>query len=116
MINVIVTGGRYFDCPNRVHDALDQLHAERGIATLHHGGSRVAPDWIVSIWGHSHNVPVTTHVADWEKHGLAAGPICNQQMLEGIQSPKLVLAFPGGKATRDIVTRATKAGVEVVQA
>ncbi len=50
--------------------------------------------------------------ADWDKHGKAAGPIRNQQMLnEG--KPDLVVAFPGGRGTADMVRRARKAGVPV---
>lgn len=50
--------------------------------------------------------------ADWDKHGRAAGPIRNQRMLdEG--KPDLVIAFPGGKGTADMIRRAKKAGVEV---
>lgn len=50
--------------------------------------------------------------ADWKTHGKAAGPIRNQQMLdEG--KPDLVIAFPGGNGTADMVRRARKAGVEV---
>lgn len=50
--------------------------------------------------------------ADWNKHGKAAGAIRNQQMLdEG--KPDLVVAFPGGRGTADMVRRAKKAGIEV---
>lgn len=50
--------------------------------------------------------------ADWNKYPKAAGPIRNQQMLdEG--KPNLVVAFPGGRGTADMVRRARKAGVEV---
>lgn len=50
--------------------------------------------------------------ADWNKHGKAAGAIRNQQMLdEG--KPDLVVAFPGGRGTADMVSRAKKAGIEV---
>ena len=52
--------------------------------------------------------------ADWKKHGKAAGGIRNQQMLdEG--KPDLVIAFPGGTGTADMIRRARKAGVEVVE-
>lgn len=57
-------------------------------------------------------VPVRVFKADWDKHGKAAGPIRNQQMLdEG--KPDLVLAFAGGKGTDDMCRRARAAGVEV---
>lgn len=52
--------------------------------------------------------------ADWKTHGKAAGPIRNQQMIdEG--KPDLVVAFPGGNGTADMVRRAKKHGIEVVE-
>lgn len=52
--------------------------------------------------------------ADWKGHGRAAGPIRNQQMLDEGQ-PHLVIAFKGYKGTADMVSRAKKAGVEVIE-
>lgn len=53
-------------------------------------------------------------LADWVGHGRAAGPIRNQQMLdEG--KPDLVVAFPGGTGTADMVRRAKAAGVRVIE-
>ncbi len=50
--------------------------------------------------------------ADWHEHGRAAGPIRNARMIaEG--RPDLVIAFPGGRGTADMVSRARKAGIEV---
>ena len=59
--------------------------------------------------------------ADWLKHGKAAGPIRNQQLLQlaiekaiALQSPTqeqisiLVIAFPGGKGTADLIQQARK--------
>ncbi|HVM95122.1 MAG TPA: hypothetical protein VMT89_01980, partial [Candidatus Acidoferrales bacterium] len=51
-------------------------------------------------------------MADWRRNGRAAGPIRNQQMLtEG--KPDLVVAFPGGRGTRDMVNKAKAANVAV---
>ena len=52
--------------------------------------------------------------ADWKAYGMLAGHIRNQQMLdEG--KPDLVMAFPGGRGTADMVARAKKAGVKVIE-
>jgi len=54
--------------------------------------------------------------ADWNRYGLAAGPIRNQEMLDK-ERPDLVLAFHPdlsmSKGTRDMVQRAKNAGVTV---
>lgn len=65
-------------------------------------------------WANILNFPVMEFPADWNKHGKAAGPIRNQQMLDEGQ-PDLVVAFPGGVGTQDMVHRAKKAGVEVIE-
>jgi YspA, cpYpsA-related SLOG family len=61
-------------------------------------------------------IPVLAFPADWRKHGRAAGPIRNRQMLnEG--NPTLVLAFhnfiENSKGTKDMVNVARNAGVPV---
>jgi hypothetical protein len=43
---------------------------------------------------------------------MKAGPLRNYQMLEE-GKPDLVVAFPGGGGTKDMVRRAVKAGVSV---
>lgn len=45
----------------------------------------------------------------------AAGPIRNQQMLDD-GKPDLVVAFPGGKGTADMVRRARVAGIPTIEA
>ena len=66
-----------------------------------------ALDWAVVNW-----VRHVVYEAQWDKYGKAAGAIRNQQMLdEG--KPELVVAFPGGRGTEDMVNRAKKAGLGI---
>ncbi len=56
---------------------------------------------------------IEEYPANWEKYGRGAGHIRNQQMLdEG--KPDIVIAFPGGRGTANMIERAKKAGVEVI--
>ena len=49
---------------------------------------------------------------EWDELGKKAGPLRNQRMLdEG--KPNLVVAFPGGGGTKDMVRRAVKARVPI---
>ena len=60
------------------------------------------------------DIPQQQFDADWDTHGKAAGFIRNQRMLdEG--KPDLVIAFPGGNGTADMVRKSRKAGVKVVE-
>lgn len=80
---------------------------------LIHGGTR-GGDEMAIFAAECLVVPIKCFPANWDYHGRAAGPIRNQQMLdEG--KPDLVVAFPGGTGTADMVRRARKAGVEVVE-
>lgn len=73
------------------------------------GVDEAAIDWAVVNWCVFQEFP-----PDWDKYGNAAGPIRNQQMLdEG--KPDLVVAFPGGRGTADMVNKARKAGIEVIE-
>lgn len=78
-----------------------------------HGGASGA-DAGARIWANLNNYNVIVYPADWQKHGRAAGPIRNAQMLvEG--KPDVVIALPGGRGTADMVRQAKAAGVPVVE-
>jgi hypothetical protein len=110
---VLVCGGRDYRDAERVAHELNALHAQFGIAHLIHGAAPGA-DWLAKRWAEAHSIPVTGYPARWDLDGKAAGPIRNARMLrEG--RPDLVLAFPGGRGTDDMVRRALAANVTVVQ-
>lgn len=75
------------------------------------GADAMADDWAVVSWCSN----IMQFPADWKRHGRAAGPIRNQRMIdEG--KPHLVIAFPGGRGTADMIRRAEAAGVRVLRA
>ena len=92
---------------------LDRLHAQRRIVALMQGGApgadRLARDWAAA----RPDIQRFVCRADWASHGAAAGPMRNARMLEW--GPDLVVAFPGGRGTADMVRQARAAGVEVIQ-
>ena len=110
-MRVLVTGGRDFSNRELLFETLDRLHAAHGFTALIHGDANGA-DRLAGEWGAVRGVTVEAHPADWKKHGRSAGPIRNQKMLE--EKPDLVVAFPGGRGTADMVRRAKQAGLEVV--
>jgi hypothetical protein len=110
-MRVLVCGGRKYGNITYVATVLSKLHRERGIDAVIHGAAPGA-DLIAATWARHNNVEQVSYAADWTTHGRAAGPIRNQIMLDQSR-PDLVLAFPGGRGTADLVARAKKAGVEV---
>lgn len=77
------------------------------------GGAKGA-DTSAIYWAVINGCPFTEYPADWDKHGKAAGPIRNQQMLDEAK-PDLVVAFlvPNSRGTKDMIARAEKARVPV---
>lgn len=112
-MRVLVTGGRAYADVVRVAAVLDKLHGEAGIDLIIQGGAAGA-DRHAFNWARSRGVARETFEADWENQGSFAGPARNKRMLdEG--KPDLVIAFPGGRGTADMVRKARRAGVDVVE-
>lgn len=125
-MKVLICGGRDYTDYNQFRDEMEKIALDRFprmkpdeygnfLYSVHiiSGGARgvdtMAIDWAVTNWCN-----FTEYKADWKKHGKAAGPIRNQQMLnEG--KPDLVIVFPGGSGTADMVRRSKKAGIEVIE-
>lgn len=112
-MRVLVCGGRNYTDHARVSAVLDKLHEAKGIDLLVEGGAWGA-DHCARSWADDRAVPRQTFEADWENQGSFAGPARNTRMLnEG--KPDVVIAFPGGRGTADMVKKARRAGVEVVE-
>lgn len=108
---VLVCGGQTYTDMRHVTKVLDGLVPK---PTLIIQGGAFGADACASEWAYKRDVLERQFPADWKKHGRAAGPIRNQQMLdEG--KPDLVVAFPGGSETEDMKRRARAAGVRVIE-
>lgn len=81
-----------------------------GIKELCQGGA-LGADRLALFWAIAEGIPVMTYPARWKALGGRAGPERNARMLTEWK-PDIVLAFPGGKGTADMVKRARAAGVE----
>jgi cysteine synthase len=110
-MRVIVCGGRDFRNHAFIYTNLDRLHAEKPITGLMHGGAR-GVDQIAAEWARTKpEIQRFVCHANWKAHGRAAGPMRNLRMLEW--KPDLVVAFPGGRGTTNMVNQAKVAGVPV---
>lgn len=108
-MRVLVCGGRDYADRARVWRELDAIDRETPITCIIEGGARGA-DRYAFHWAVEKQRARQTFAADWQKYRRAAGPIRNQRMLDEAK-PDLVVAFPGGDGTADMVGRARKAGV-----
>jgi hypothetical protein len=91
---------------------LDELHntSSTGAVTLIINGGARGADTLSSQWAKFRNVETKVFDAEWKLYGKFAGFRRNAQMLEE-GKPDLVVAFPGGRGTADMIARSRLAGV-----
>lgn len=124
---VLVTGGRGFMLSGFVKKVLDRMHAERPITLIVHGAcgdTMEAPrgrpayqgaDAWAHDWATANNVPTRVYPAAWRTLGKTrAGKERNRRMFISTM-PDLVIAFPGGNGTEDMVKFAKQCGANVIR-
>lgn len=114
-MRVLVCGGRDYNDRETLFAKMDELYYayDRRFSTLIDGGANGA-DALAHQWAGRAGLSTERYRADWKTHGRAAGPIRNKRMLdEG--KPDLVVAFPGGRGTANMVAQARAAGVKVIE-
>lgn len=110
---VLVCGGREYANRDMLFSILNVAHAANPIKMLIHGGASGADD-LAGQWARHVGIPWKAYPAAWKSEGKAAGPKRNQKMLdEG--KPDMVIAFPGGTGTADMISRAELAHVPVAK-
>jgi hypothetical protein len=109
-MRVLVCGGREYKDRRFLWSILDGI-GPPAVSEIISGMARGA-DAFAAEWARRFGFKLHEFHADWAAHGRAAGPIRNQRMIdEG--KPDLVIAFPGGRGTADMVRRAKAAGIPV---
>lgn len=105
-MRVLVCGGRNYSNKKRVYDILDNLE---DVDLIIEGGARGA-DRLASEWAADREISSIRYNAEWDKYGKAAGYKRNLKMLnEG--KPNLVVAFPGGKGTNNMIHLTIQKGI-----
>jgi hypothetical protein len=128
-MRVLVCGGRDFQNYESVCEELDAINHSHGIDLIIEGGARGA-DLLAKKWAQWKGVALLEIPADWDdlshpdarvkqfrdgrKYDANAGARRNQKMLDCGQ-PDLCVAFPGGSGTKDMIAKARKSGVDVLE-
>lgn len=111
-MRLLVCGGRSYSDREKLFWVLDALHAATPVTLVIHGGANGA-DALAGAWAKERGVTVQVFEADWS-NGKSGGPIRNTAMLrEG--KPGLVVAFPGGAGTRNMISQARSVSVRIVE-
>ena len=106
-VSVLVCGGRKFNEWPAMQKALDRISPD----IIIHGAAGGA-DSMAGRYARENNIPCRDFPAEWRRYGKSAGYRRNQQMLdEG--KPNLVVAFPGGPGTQNMVEISRQQGFEV---
>jgi hypothetical protein len=92
---------------------LDEYLARFGSLTIITGMASGA-DALAEEWARKSGASFHGFKAQWDKYGKSAGPRRNQQMIDK-GNPHMVLAFPGGRGTEDMVLKAQGARIPVVR-
>ncbi|MCT0230977.1 DUF2493 domain-containing protein [Synechococcus sp. CS-1324] len=113
-------GGRDLAWPDqRVAAELLARSGGRLVHLLLHGGARGA-DAAIARAAHQLGWSALVMPAEWRRHGRAAGPIRNRELIElavaravahtspGVSTSVLVVAFPGGPGTASLVQQARR--------
>jgi hypothetical protein len=109
IMKILVTGSRTWTSKDIIKRAL-MLYNAHEVAQ----GGALGADCLAWRAAYELGAAVKTYPADWKKHGKAAGPIRNTEMLADFK-PDIVLAFWDGvsRGTKHMIETAVKAGYTV---
>lgn len=110
----LICGGRDFNDKEMFDAAMSDLIRLRGMPSHIIHGNAAGADALANKWAVRKACSVTQYPADWSLFGLSAGPRRNQEMIDKAK-PHLVVAFPGGVGTSDMIKRARDAGIDVAE-
>jgi hypothetical protein len=108
---VLVTGGRDFKRYGAFRNVMDALHSTSKFDVVVHGDATGA-DTLANKWAIERGVKQIKFPANWTGETNGAGTNRNKFMLEMI-TPTIVVAFPGGRGTANMMRIAAERGIEV---
>ena len=112
MISVIICGGRNYRLTEKDQDLLSALHRFFNFGSVIHGDAR-GVDRDAKKWAEDCGIPTKAEpVKKWENDW--DGCLRNQRMIERPEKPSMVIAFTGSSGTDDMVTRAWRCGLRVI--
>ena len=115
-MRILVTGSRDWDYPltiwNALLDVIEPVGRSEHVVIIHGGSGKAdltaggfARQWI--------NSSEEVHPADWQKHGKAAGPIRNQEMVDAGADICLAFIKNNSRGATHCADAAEKAGIPV---
>lgn len=106
-MRVAVCGGKDFLAMHLISAVLFKVHRSTHITELLIGNCR-GVDEIVNDWARRTGIPVRQINSDWLAYGDEADAVRNQMVID--ERPDVVVIFPGGKRTNDLMDKAIAIG------
>lgn len=109
---ILVCGGRNYKDRAKISQELEHCRQWFDDDFVIIAGGANGVDWCAKSWAIDNGYPCIEMIAAWDFYGPGAGVIRNNWMLK-YAMPDLVIAFPGGVGTADMVKRAKKANIPI---
>lgn len=113
-MKILVCGGRDYKNKERLFEKLDSVNRLTPVSKVIQGGAWGA-DALAVAWAADNGIEIATYPANWKKWGSFAGSIRNAEMLAKNPDIEIVLAFPGGNGTENMINTAKHAGFCVIK-
>lgn len=111
---ILVTGSRDWTDRQTVWDALAPiaraLPADQDLVLVH-GGCPTGADAMCDEWARGFGAVIEVHPANWAKHGRAAGPIRNAEMVNAGADLALAFIKNGSRGASHTAALAEAAGI-----
>lgn len=111
---ILVCGGRDFNDAAFLYDRMDDARIWFAQDYCIIQGEARGADALARAWAELRGVCCIGVRANWDRYNARAGGIRNNWMHQFCQ-PQLVIAFPGGTGTADMVKLAVKNNIDVWQ-
>lgn len=102
-MKLLVCGGRDYNDREYLERKLDEISRLFGPIHLVIDGAARGADTLAHNWAMARGIPAERFPADWNRYGKRAGSIRNREMAGRLSSNDLVVAFPGGRGTADMI-------------
>ena len=109
----IVCGGRNYKNQTKIAQILSKLNPNKIVTGAATGADQLAEDWARTTQLNYEGYP-----AKWRRNGKRGGPMRNAEILHNYKQIKdlcVVVAFPGGRGTSNMIKQAEEFGFDVVE-
>lgn len=114
MNRILITGSRNWTDAQTLDEALSHFHDAHPNAVLVSGACPTGADRLAEEAWESWGGTVERHPADWDRHGKAAGPLRNQEMVDLGADICVAFPLPDSRGTKHCMGAAERAGIPVL--